>query len=106
MHKKRQYLWKRMVLIVAIVAGVLVLPFAVQAKKEQQSVDVLFTHDLHSHLDLFQAEVDGKLGEYGGVARIQTLIKEQRIQIRLSWMVETFPWERYFRRSLGSRLRS
>ena len=78
MHKKWQKLWKRVVLTVAIVAGVLVLPFAVQAKKEQQTVDVLFTHDLHSHLDLFQAEVDGKVGEYGGVARIQTLIKEQK----------------------------
>lgn len=78
MQKKWQKLWKRVVLTVAIVAGVLVLPFAVQAKKEQQTVDVLFTHDLHSHLDLFQAEVDGKVGEYGGVARIQTLIKEQK----------------------------
>lgn len=78
MHTKRQNLWKKIVLVVAIMAGVLVIPFAVQAKKEGKSVDVLFTHDLHSHLDLFQAEVDGKVAEYGGVARIQTLIKEQR----------------------------
>ena len=78
MHTKRQNLWKKIVLVVAIMAGILVLPFAVQAKKEGKSVDVLFTHDLHSHLDLFQAEVDGKVAEYGGVARIQTLIKEQR----------------------------
>ena len=78
MHTKRQNLWKKIVLVVAIMAGVLVIPFAVQAKKEGKAVDVLFTHDLHSHLDLFQAEVDGKVAEYGGVARIQTLIKEQR----------------------------
>ena len=79
MHNKKHNFKKRMVVTAAIMVGILSLPFAVQAQKEkQQSADVLFTHDLHSHLELFQANVEGKVGEYGGMARLYTLIKEQK----------------------------
>ncbi len=43
--------------------------------EETASVTVLFTHDLHSHL-LPSADEDG--GQYGGYARLMTVIKEQR----------------------------
>ena len=42
----------------------------------KDEVTVLFTHDLHSHL-LPSANENGK-GEYGGYARLMTLIREQR----------------------------
>ena len=41
-----------------------------------EDITILFTHDLHSHL-LPSADEDGE-GEYGGYARLMTLIKEQK----------------------------
>lgn len=43
-----------------------------------QQVDILFTHDIHSHLDPFTSLVDGQETDTGGFARTNTLIKEQR----------------------------
>lgn len=45
------------------------------AKTETQTVTVLFTHDLHSHL-LSSADENG--GEYGGYARLMTAIEQQK----------------------------
>ena len=45
------------------------------AAEEAEEVTVLFTHDLHSHL-LPSAKEGG--GEYGGYARLMTVIKAQR----------------------------
>lgn len=45
------------------------------AESEQEVVKVLFTHDLHSHL-LPSVREEG--GEYGGYARLMTLINKQR----------------------------
>lgn len=62
-----------------LVMGIFSCSLSTQAKSEsKKELDVLFTHDLHSHLELFQTQVEGKLGEYGGVARLQTLILKQR----------------------------
>ena len=43
-----------------------------------QQVDILFTHDVHSHLDPFTSLVEGQETDTGGFARANTLIKEQR----------------------------
>lgn len=43
-----------------------------------QQVDILFTHDIHSHLDPFTSLVEGQETDTGGFARTNTLIKEQR----------------------------
>ncbi len=43
-----------------------------------QQVDILFTHDTHSHLDPFTSLVEGQETDTGGFARANTLIKEQR----------------------------
>ena len=43
---------------------------------EEDEITILFTHDLHSHL-LPSVNEDGN-GEYGGYARLMTLIREQR----------------------------
>ena len=47
----------------------------VLAAENQNTATVLFTHDLHSHL-LPACDEDG--GEYGGYARLTTVIGQQR----------------------------
>ena len=54
----------------------LVVPAAgAEEEPDIRQATVLFTHDLHSHL-LPSADEDG--GEYGGYARLMTVIREQR----------------------------
>ena len=48
------------------------------AESNTKEVDVMFTHDTHSHLDSFTTNIDGELQEVGGFARIKTLINEQK----------------------------
>lgn len=51
---------------------------AVSAKEEKKTVDVMFVHDMHSHLESFATVEDGKSQVLGGFARIKTLINEQK----------------------------
>ena len=44
------------------------------------TVDIVFTHDTHSHLNSFTTMVDGLETELGGFARMNTLIEAQRAQ--------------------------
>lgn len=54
----------------------MMLPLCVTAgANDSEQITVLFTHDLHSHL-LPSKDEDG--GEFGGYARLMTVIKEQR----------------------------
>ena len=48
------------------------------AESNTKEVDVMFTHDTHSHLDSFTTNVDGELQEVGGFARIKTLSKSKQ----------------------------
>lgn len=66
---------------VLIAAGMVFSAFAApvtawgsDGKKEQKQVDIVFTHDTHSHLDGFSTLLDGKEQEVGGFARLKTLI--------------------------------
>ncbi|SHJ51910.1 bifunctional metallophosphatase/5'-nucleotidase [Hespellia stercorisuis] len=45
---------------------------------DAKTLDVLFTHDIHSHLDTFSTVVNGNSVRTGGLSRIQTRINEQR----------------------------
>ena len=71
---------KKLFFRVTTVVITLILAFSVcfllNAKSADDEITVLFTHDLHSHL-LPSANENGK-GEYGGYARLMTLIKEQK----------------------------
>ena len=40
--------------------------YQVNASEEPKHLDILFTHDLHSHLNSFQTIVDGTQQETGG----------------------------------------
>lgn len=46
------------------------------ADASSDEVTILFTHDLHSHL--LPAKNESGVGEYGGYARLMTVIKEQK----------------------------
>ena len=50
----------------------------VKAAADTKQIDVLFTHDTHSHLDSFSTIVDGEQKEVGGFAKIKTLINEKK----------------------------
>ena len=68
-------------------AGVLLLaavpcawPVCAQESAPGTTVDIVFTHDTHSHLNTFTTMVDGLETELGGFARMNTLIEAQRTQ--------------------------
>ena len=68
-------------------AGVLLLaavpcawPVCAQDAAPGTAVDIVFTHDTHSHLNTFTTVADGLETELGGFARMNTLIEAQRAQ--------------------------
>ena len=56
----------------------MVMGIPVKAATQPKQIDILFTHDTHSHSDSFPTIVDGKQKEVGGYARIKTLIDEKK----------------------------
>ena len=46
--------------------------------KENKKVDIMFTHDLHSHLNSFTTVTEEGTKEVGGFARMKTLIDGQK----------------------------
>ena len=52
---------------------------SVVAGDREKKIDILFTHDVHSHLDCFKVKKSGeKTKTVGGFARMKTLIDEKR----------------------------
>lgn len=47
---------------------------------DDKSVDFLFVHDTHSHLESFQTLVDGETKTVGGFAKLKTLIDEKKAE--------------------------
>lgn len=72
--------WKKMLILLLVTA--LCMPaltgIQTEAAEEKKQLDVLFTHDLHSHLNSFETIVDGKKQEIGGFSRLKSLIEEQK----------------------------
>jgi 2',3'-cyclic-nucleotide 2'-phosphodiesterase (5'-nucleotidase family) len=62
-------------LVLVMVLGVCALP-AAAADSSESELTILFTHDLHSHL-LPSANESGE-GEYGGYARLMTVIRREQ----------------------------
>lgn len=62
------------VLLLQILAGV----DGVSAEEKEKRLDLLFTHDTHSHINSFSTIIDGKNVTVGGFARMKTLINEQK----------------------------
>ena len=71
-------------LLLFIMAGVPVYIAASQQNEENtdeaKQVDIMFTHDTHSHLDSFLTQENGENVMVGGFARIKTLIDEKKAE--------------------------
>lgn len=72
--------WKKIVvaMLAVILCTLSVLGMQTEAAQQEKQLDVLFTHDTHSHLNSFDTIVDGKKQEVGGFARLKTLIDTQK----------------------------
>ena len=71
---------KSILSVVLTIAMLMPLAQAVTAKAadDTKQIDVLFTHDTHSHLDSFSTIVNVEQKEVGGFAKIKTLINEKK----------------------------
>lgn len=52
--------------------------YKTEAAQTEKTVDIVFTHDIHSHLNTFSTAEDGEEKQVGGFARINTLIQAQK----------------------------
>lgn len=73
-------IWKKIVgiLLIAVIVLPLITGMQVWAKTESKQLDILFTHDTHSHLNSFTTIVNGEKKEAGGFAKLKTLIDEHK----------------------------
>lgn len=78
---KKQRLLRTIFTTLAVI-GTLVIsaPSAVVAEEPAKTVDILATHDLHSHLDSFPVNNNGQREMVGGFARIKTLIDQKKAE--------------------------
>lgn len=75
---KKQRRW-----MAVLFAAVLAMPAwsfgeTVRAETDSKQIDIIFTHDTHSHLNSFSTIVDGKEAAIGGFARIKTIVDVQK----------------------------
>ena len=71
---------KRVIVLLLVVMLCMPLLTGVQTEAADggKHLDVLFTHDTHSHLNSYSTIVNGKQKEVGGFARLKTLIDEKK----------------------------
>lgn len=75
--KKRNKFWIRgMVAVLLLISAVSTEPLL--AAEDAKTLDVMFVHDTHSHLNSFLTMQDGATAEVGGFSRIKTVIEEQK----------------------------
>lgn len=69
-------------LLASLLAAVCLLTQTAETRpvsaKENKKVDIMFTHDLHSHLNSFTTVTEQGTTEVGGFARMKTLIDRQK----------------------------
>ena len=65
-------------LLIVLLATASVICFA--AKPSTKTLDVMFLHDTHSHLNSFATVEDGETQTLGGFAKIKTLINQQKAE--------------------------
>lgn len=70
----------KIVLSAVVIAGLLLFGMSAAAKEEAKKVDVLFFHDIHSHLNEFATVEEGRSSVVGGLAKIRTLINEKKAE--------------------------
>ena len=68
---------KTLKIAIVSICGLLLSLSSVQASSPKK-VEVIFTHDLHSHLDSYRVASPKGIEDVGGVSRLATVIKTQR----------------------------
>ena len=74
MNLKKKLLAAVFTLVMALTMAV---PGVAAAEGETKTLDILFTHDLHSHLNPFTVMEDGEAVQVGGLSRMMTLVNQQ-----------------------------
>lgn len=69
--------WQKMCALAVVGISVLAMAMGFTAS-EEKTVDMMFIHDMHSHLNEFATVEDGKTQVLGGLSRIKTLINKQK----------------------------
>ncbi len=77
--KKKSIRILSMFMVSILAVGLIGVTTMAQEKKEKE-VNLVFTHDLHSHLESFYLEEEGEKKEVGGFARITTYLEEKRTE--------------------------
>ena len=73
----KRKLFKSMAVTV-LTAALCMVGFSAFAEETTKTLDVLFVHDTHSHLNEFATVEDGKSQTMGGFSKIKTLINEKK----------------------------
>lgn len=73
-HMKK---YRRLLSIVVLLIMVFCVPVYGEETKGKE-IEIVFTHDLHSHLDSFTTEIDGEQQKAGGFSRIATVIQQKK----------------------------
>ena len=60
-----------------VMALTVTIPSLATATEESKTLDILFMHDMHSHLNPFTVMKDGEAVQVGGLSRMMTLVKQQ-----------------------------
>lgn len=72
-------LWRKTATILALLIFISAFwGIKVNAETKNKSIDIMFTHDTHSHLNSFSDIVNGKETDIGGFSRMKTLINEKK----------------------------
>lgn len=74
-------LFHKYIRITALIAGIVLsalFPVYTKAKETEKRLDILFTSDIHSHMNSFSIITEEGVQSVGGFSRIRTLMDEQR----------------------------
>lgn len=86
--------------------NVTAIPISAKENKENKKLEIIFTHDLHSHLESFPFELDGIQQQVGGFARISTIIQQKKQESEAVLAVDAGDFSReHFIRPFMKRMR-
>lgn len=76
---------KKIKLVIAILVAAFVLTMFMQTSvaaetENSKTIDIMFLHDLHSHMESFATIEDGETRMLGGISQIKTLVEDQRAE--------------------------
>lgn len=74
----KKYRWITWILVVVLLLPMFGQPMTVAAEEDAKTIDIMFLHDLHSHLENFATVENGETRMLGGIPQIKTLVEAQR----------------------------